>query len=234
MSRLPVDRRQLMAGAGAASVLCSIRAKAAPLPHPKSVEVRSPNGRIVVSLLPPHAAEAFPCWAARLDERPILELSRLALVLEDGKLLGPGARFVGHRLSKHVEKWRPAYGIAKVYDGTRNELEARFEDEQSDLSFAIRFAAHNDGIAVRYVLLGPGTRTIRLGGEATSLRFPRGSRAWSSRDEGEYAVSAPESIAPIPHPDLTGSTDKGPLADPPLTVVTAEGLTLCVCESDRL
>jgi len=234
LSTLPVDRRQLMAGAGAASVLCGIRAEAAPPPDPKSVEVRSPNGRIVVSLVPPHAGEAFPSWTARLDERPILEPSRLALVLEDGKMLGPGSRFVGHRLRKHVEKWRPAYGIAKVYDGTRNELEARFTDEQSDISFAIRIAAHNDGIAVRYVLLGPGTRTIRLSGEGTSLRFPRGSRAWSSRDEGEYAVSAPGNIAPGPHPDLTASTDQGLLADPPLTVTTAEGLTLCVSESDRL
>jgi alpha-glucosidase len=229
-----VDRRELMAGAGAASVLCSIKAKAASPTIPKPLEVRSPNGRIVVTLTPPHAGEAFPCWAARLDDRPILESSRLALVLEDGKLLGSGSRVVGHRLGKHVEKWRPAYGIAEIYDGTRNELEARFEDQQLGFTFAIRIAAHNDGIAVRYMLLGPGRRTVKIGGEATSLRFPRGSRVWSSRDEGEYQLSTPGNIAPVPHPDLTASTDQGPLADPPLTVATADGLTLCICESDRL
>lgn len=226
---MAIGRRELMSGAIAAATAGGIWPVAA---TPGPLQVRSPNGRILVTLALPHAAEPFPCWSATLDDLPILEPSRLALVLEDGRLLGPRAHRRSHRTRRHAERWRPAYGIAEIYDGTRNELEVVFEDPERGLRFAILLAAHDDGIAMRYRLLG--RRQIRLGGEATSLRFPQGSRVWSSRDEGEYAVSAPEALAPAPHPDLTASTDQGALADPPLYIATPQGIALSLCESDRL
>lgn len=226
---MPIGRRELISGAIAAATAGGIRPAAA---SPKPLQVRSPNGRIRVTLALPHAAEPFPCWSATFDDLPILEPSRLALVLEDGKLLGPRARYRNHRIRRHAERWRPTYGIAEIYDGTRNELDVVFEDPERGLRFAIRLVAHDDGIAMRYRLLG--RRQVRLGGEVTSLRFPQGSRVWSSRDEGEYAVSAPEALAPAPHPDLTASTDQGALADPPLYVATPQGVALSLCESDRL
>ena len=226
---MPIGRRELIAGAITAATAGGIGPVAA---SPEPLQVRSPNGRILVTLTLPHAAEPFPCWSATLDGLPIIEPSRLALVLEDGRLLGPRAHHRSHRTRRHAERWRPAYGIAEIYDGTRNELEVVFEDTQRRIRFAILLAAHDDGIAMRYRLLG--RRRIRLGGEATSLRFPQGSRVWSSRDEGGYAVSAPEALAPVPHPDLTASTDQGALADPPLYVATPQGIALSLCESDRL
>jgi alpha-glucosidase len=228
-----VSRRQMISGAVAVTALAASD-RAEPAPRPNGLEVASPDGRIVVSLTPPHAGEPFPCWSARLGKHPILAPSRLSLVLADGHLLGAGAKLISHRSRHHVDKWHPPFGIARAYDGTRNELEARFDDPIRGIAFAIRVAAHNDGIAIRYVLLGPKGETIRLGGESTQFRFPSGSRVWSSRDEGEYYISAPEGLAPVPHPDLTKSTDTGPLADPPLYVATSGGLALSICEADRL
>jgi alpha-glucosidase len=226
---MPIGRRELISGAIAVTTAGGVRPATA---SPGPLQVRSPNGRIRVTLALPDATEPFPRWSATLDDLPILEPSRLALVLDDGRLLGPHARYRSHRTRLHAERWRPAYGIAEVYDGTRNELEIVFEDAERRIRFAVLLAAHDDGIAIRYRLLG--RRRVRLGGEATSLRFPQGSRVWSSRDEGEYAVSAPEALAPAPHPDLTASTDQGALADPPLYVATPQGIALSLCESDRL
>jgi len=225
-----IDRRELIAGAIAVAATGD-GAPAAANPV-ESLEIRSPNGRIRVALILPRLGEPFPCWSASLDGMPVLETSRLALILHDGKSLGPGARYLHHRTRAEVEHWRPPFGIAEIYDGMRNELEVAFEDPGRGMQFAIRLAAHDHGVAVRYVLLG--AQRVRLGGEATHLRFPNGSRVWSSRDEGEYAVSAPEAIAPVPHPDLTASTDQGPLADLPLYVATPDGVAVSVCEADRL
>ncbi|UIJ47195.1 glycoside hydrolase family 97 protein [Sphingomonas cannabina] len=217
-----------LAAAGVGSLAPAHAAGRAPL------EARSPNGALVVRLDPPSGPGDFPRWSASFGGKPIFEPSRLALVLSDGRLLGPGAVLTSHRVHAHSEQWRPPYGIAESYDASRNLLEARFEDRERGIAFSIVLAAHDDGVAVRYVLHeAPGGR-LALGGEATELCFPAGARVWSSRDEGEYQVSAPGDIAPVPHPDLTRSTDQGPLADPPLHVATREGLALCVCESDRL
>lgn len=226
---MSIGRRGLISGAIAAATAGAVRPAAA---SPGPLQVRSPNGRILLTLALPQPTESFPCWSGTLDGLPVLEPSRLALVLDDGRLLGPRARYRSHRVHRRAERWRPAYGIAKIYDGTRNELEVVFDDPERRIRFAILLAAHDDGIAVRYRLLG--RRRVRLGGEATSLRFPQGSRVWSSRDEGEYAVSAPEALAPVPHPDLTASTDQGALADPPLFVAAPQGIALSLLESDRL
>jgi alpha-glucosidase len=231
-----INRRALISGAISAAAVsaCKVIPGHAGAAPETPLQVASPNGRLVVTLAPPQATEPFPCWSARLDGQPILEPSRLALVLDDGELLGPRARFLRHRMREHVGQWRPVYGIAERYNATYNELEASFQDSQRGLGFAIRIAAHDNGFAVRYVLLESRQRLLQLGGEATCFRFPNGSHAWSSRDEGEYVVSAPGELAPVPHPDLTPSTDPGPLADPPLYVVTPQGIALNVCESDRL
>jgi alpha-glucosidase len=231
-----INRRTLISSAISAAAVSACKAipnHAGAAPE-APLQVTSPNGKLVITLTPPQAAEPCPCWSARLDGEPILEPSRLALVLDDGELLGPRARFLRHRMYEYAGQWRPVYGIAEHYDATYNELEASFEDTERGMVFVIRIAAHDHGFAVRYVLLESPHKTLRLGGEATHLRFPSGSRAWSSRDEGEYAVSAPGALGPVPHPDLTASTDKGALADPPLYVVTPQGIALNVCESDRL
>jgi alpha-glucosidase len=228
-----ICRRSVMSGALATAATVPLaRAKAAV--RIPAIEVRSPDGKLVARLLPPQGKGRFPTWSASFEGRPVVAASELALVLADGRMLGPGAKLLGHRITTRQDRWQPPYGIADRYDGTRNELEVRFEDVALGIIFAIVLAAHADGVAVRYVLQHAREASIGLGGEATSLRFPHGSRVWSSRDEGEYRVSAPGAIAPPPHPDLTASTDRGPLADPPLYVATPEGLSLCVCESDRL
>ncbi|MCI4588747.1 glycoside hydrolase family 97 protein [Sphingobium sp. BYY-5] len=203
-------------------------------PDRTALSISSPNGRLTAQLLLPGRSADYPLWSASLDGKPALEPSKLALVLANGRLLGPQARYLGHTASAIDDSWTPPYGIATRYDGRAHQIEAQFEDRRSRIRFAIRLLAHDDGVAIRFVLLAAPGNKVELGGEAMEFRFPTGTNIWSSRDEGDYARSAPGRIAPVPHPELTNSTDKGALADTPLLATTPDGLSLSISESDRL
>lgn len=231
------DRRAVLAGLGATfagtmgAPPASANRRAAAT---KRFAVSSPDGLTTVELLVSANRADHPCWMARHGDRVMLEPSQLALVLADGRRLGPGAQFRGCTSAALDESWHPPYGIANHYDGKLTQLDAQFEDRRSRIRFAIRLIAHNDGVACRFVLLSGPRSKIRLGGEWIEFRMPAGTRLWTSRDEGEYAVSSPGRLAPVPHPELTASTDKGPLADTPALAQTPSGLSMLLCESDRL
>lgn len=231
---LNAARRSVLATMGAAVCCSGTLLEAKPAVSRKSFKISSPDGRIEAELTVPNGAAEYPFWSANLSGKTIIERSSLALVLGNGRLIGPGARFVDHTIAAIDLSWQPPFGIASSYDGRASQLEVRFEDRKSRIVFAIRLVAHNDGVAFRFAFINaPGDR-IALGGEAIDFRFPLDTKIWSSRDEGEYSLSAPGRINPAPHPDLTNSTDKGPLADTPLLIQTPEGLALSISESDRL
>ncbi len=234
---MKTNRRTVLASIGAAAtgIAATIpAARSEVTPEGRRLTVSSPDGRTTLELLVPASRGEHPRWAARHGDALMLELSRLALVLGDGKRLGPDAKFLGSDITPVDGTWQPPYGIAARYDGRVNQLEARFEDVRTRIRFAIRLLAHDDGIACRFVLLSAPKKSVTLGGEQIEFRMPAGTRVWTSRDEGEYAISAPGRIAPIPHPELTASTDKGALADTPALAQTPAGLAMLLCESDRL
>ena len=234
---MKTNRRTVLASLGAAATGMAATIPAARADAPavdQRLTISSPDGRTTLELLIPTSRGEHPRWAARHGNSVMLEPSRLALVLADGKRLGPDARFLGSDIIAIDGTWDPPYGIAARYDGRASQLEARFEDRRTRIRFAIRLLAHDDGIACRFVLMSAPGQSITLGGEQVEFRMPTGTRVWTSRDEGEYAVSLPGRIAPVPHPELTASTDKGALADTPALAQTSAGLAMLLCESDRL
>lgn len=231
---MAASRRELVAGMAAAAAIPVFPVPTQGRETVSSLSVTSPDGKLVAMLRPGNGHKALPTWSAQYDGHAILQESPLSLILADGRRLGAGARLAGHQVRQRQESWQPPYGIASRHDASRNELEAEFEDARLGIKFAIRIAAHNDGVALRYVLLSARQRSVKLSGEQTHFRFPAGTSIYSSRDEGEYALSAPGGLNPAPHPELTKSTDAGPLADTPILAVTPEGLALSLCESDRL
>jgi alpha-glucosidase len=238
VSHSAFSRRSLLAGTTAGiGQLVAGPAFAAPAPSetPRpGPSITSPDGKLRVTLHPPGDAQPLPAWSVSFEDRPVLEESPLGLILAGGELLGRGARLISHDMRERRGAWSPPYGIAARYDESFNELVLRLADRRRDIEFEIIVAAHDDGVALRYRLVRAPNARVALGGEATQFRFPAGTKVWSSRDEGEYALSAPGQIAPAPHPDLTRSTDTGPLADVPLTAVTPDGLTVSLSESDRI
>lgn len=126
--------------------------------------------------------------------------------------------------------WAAPYGIRRLSTDHCDELTARFRDPDTGLRFDVIVRAYDEGVAVRYVL-GAG---VQLQGELTRFRFPQDARIVASRDEGEYQFGPVEAVAPVPHPDLTGSSDPGPLADLPVLAVLKSGAQVVIAESDRL
>lgn len=234
---MKTNRRTILASLGAAATGMATTiplVRAAAPAEAQRLTVSSPDGRTTLELLVPASRGDHPRWAARHGDAIMLEPSQMALVLADGRRLGPNAKFLGAEVVSIDDTWRPPYGIAASYDGKANQLDARFEDRKSGIRFSIRLLAHNDGIACRFVLLSAPQRKVKLGGEQIEFRMPAGTRVWTSRDEGEYAISRPGQIAPVPHPELTASTDKGAFADTPVLAQTPSGLALLLSESDRL
>lgn len=190
--------------------------------------VTSPNGKLVATIDP-----AGPAWSVTYDGREVVALSPLALLLADGGRLGPGA--IARRATRRrmTGEWAPVYGIRSRYDQSCTELTLELEDRARRLRFALVVRAYDSGAAIRFRLLAAPTRTVTLSGEETAIRLPVDAVLYTSRDEGEYQRTVQTRIDPVAHPDLTASSDHGPLADTPLTVQLGDGTGVLVTEADR-
>jgi len=218
---MPVSRRAVIA-ASAAAALRPGWSRAMPL-----LSARSPNGRLSAIL----QLGATLSWSVIDSVRgPILAPSELGLILADGRRLGPGAELISTRRRRVRAAWAPAYGIRSVSVDHCDELTAHFRDRETGRSFGIVVRAYDEGVAVRYVL----GASARLQGELTCFRFSPGARAIASRDEGEYQIEPADELQPVPEPDLTASSDAGPLADLPVLTVLERGAHGLIAESDRL
>jgi alpha-glucosidase len=241
------NRRKLLVGvAGGATVAAGIWARRAwnerrsPPPEfnrisPLALGVQSPNGKLRAELLLDAVGGGAPRWRVEHQGKTILEPSLLGLTLADGGRLGPGVKVIGHQTTTRDETWEPPYGISARYAGTCQELTVRVVDVPSGVVFDIVLRAYDAGIGIRYSMRSaPHRESIVFSIENTHFKFPPSTLLHASRDEGEYQVTAPAKLAPIPHPDLTPSSDTGFFADVPVTASLANGLTVVVAESDRL
>lgn len=219
-------RRTLLKGAALIPLSKAASTAAAETPGHR---VSSPDGRVSVELDP-----AGPSWAVSVAGRVVLTPSPLALLLDGGGRLGPGAT-LRSVVQRQIEgDWTPPYGIRTRYAGACNELTMELEDRRRGIRFAIVARAYDTGAAIRYRLISARTKELMLSGEDTQFHLPPDATLYASRDEGEYQRTVQTRVAPVPHPDLTNSSDKAALADTPLTAMLADGSALLISESDRL
>jgi len=232
-ARHSIRRRDLLGAVTMVAPFVTDWGEAQAAPEGGPWAITSPDGQIEVTLFPPQKAAAA-AWKARAYGKPVLERGALALVLADGASLGPGAVVETVRRANRRGIWEPPFSTARRFDESFNELVLQLSDLGRQIRFAIVVRVHDHGFAIRYRIVSLPRKTLRLSGEATEFRFSAGSQVWSSRDEGDYTVSPPGAIDPVPDPPLTKSSDRGPMADLPLTVVTADRMVLSIAESDRL
>jgi alpha-glucosidase len=222
---LNLDRRALLIAGGAAlTPLAAAEAKSSRL------EAISPDGALRVLI---DGTGASPTWSVRWKDQVILAPSALGLILADGRRAGQGARVVKTSTRKIKGTWSPPFGIRDRYDQACTEATLRLSDPATGATFSVVARAYDHGCAVRYVLNDAPGGGLTLAGEATTFNLPAETTLYASRDEGEYQVTSPAGLAPRPHPDLTGSSDVGPLADVPVTAVL-QGAAVLITESDRL
>lgn len=191
--------------------------------------VASPDGRINLSLRTSSPLD----WAVTFAGKPVLLNSQLGLWRASGQLIGLNAKVLGTERNVATGNWAPSYGMADQYDETHNELIVHLQD--GNVRFDVIARAYNAGVAIRYRFVSAADNgPLKLMGERTQFRFPARSIIYSSRDEGEYQVSRQSTLAPLVHPELTASSDRGALADVPLTIDTQDGVFALLSESDRL
>jgi alpha-glucosidase len=234
MIRSPVDRRRfvLLAAAATAPLGAASAALARPTETSAPLQVVSPDGRVRLGL---DTRQGQLSWSVARDGRGVLRPSRLGLDLADGARLGAGATVVSATRRRLTGTWTPTFGVKAAYSQACEEITVDLRDPRTGIAFAVVARAYDAGCAVRYVLRqAPGGQSVTVGGEATTFNLPAGVEVYSSRDEGEYQRSTPAALAPVVHPDLTGSSDVGPLADLPVTAVAADGSGVLIAESDRL
>ncbi|MBJ7414338.1 MAG: glycoside hydrolase family 97 catalytic domain-containing protein [Niveispirillum sp.] len=224
---LPTTRRHLLAGAIALPMAAAASTPA--LAQGKTHDVTSPDGKLLVRLDP-----VGPRWSVLYRGKEILSPSPLALVLADGRSIGPGADFVGVQQRQINGDWTPPYGIRARYTEACAELVMEMRDSHASIRFAIIARAYDAGVAIRYRLIDAPDNSLTLAGERTEFRLPTGAILYVSRDEGEYQRTVQNDVAPVPHPDLTESCDQEALADTPVTAQLPDGTTLLIAESDRL
>jgi len=222
------SRRQVLAGAALLPAAGALATPANGQDH-GTPEIASPDGRVVVHLHPDD-----PAWSMRFAGREVVARSPIALVLANGDRLGPGAVPVAIRKQRIDGSWLPPFGIRKTSTEACGELTVEMEDRERRIRFALIVRAYDAGGALRIALLDAPGAEIALSGEETAFNLPPDSTLWCSRDEGVYQRTIQRRIEPLPHPDLTQSSDPLGLADSPLTVSLPDGIALLISESDRL
>jgi alpha-glucosidase len=234
MIRPSFDRRRFVLLAAAATAPLGVASAVLAKPKASAAPLRavSPDGRVRLEL---DVREGGLSWSVVRDGRQVLRPSRLGLVLAEGGLLGAGAAVVSVSRRSLTGTWTPTFGVRAAYSQACEEITVDLRDPTTGIAFAVVARAYDAGCAVRYVLRQtPGRGGLILGGEATHFNLATDTQVYSSRDEGEYQRSTPAGLAPVVHPDLTASSDVGPLADLPVTAVLANGGAVLIAESDRL
>lgn len=155
---------------GLASVLALPAAAAEP-----ELSLSSPDGRLQLAF---HlGAGDKPRYSVRLDERTVLEDSRLGLVRNDADFT-QALELVS---VSGTEEVRDEYELLTSkrrlnrYIANRSVAVLQLPEGQR---MEIQFQVSNDGVAFRYLFPENDTALHDIRSEASSFRFPAGTRAW--------------------------------------------------------
>ena len=187
--------------------------------------VTSPDGAVVVTV---SAAENVTYSVDRAGVR-LLDPSRVSMTLQDGTVFGRNDKFRVSRRSVDVTVPAQNFKRASVRDHY-NELTL------SAKRYDIVFRAYDDGIAWRFVAKGKKGETV-VTSEQAEFSF---AGDWNlyvpyvGRDRSSFEPQFFSSFESTYSHHALSQWEKGRLAFLPLTVEAADGIKLCVTESDLL
>jgi alpha-glucosidase len=156
-----------------------------------AVEVKSPDGRIVLSLEVSdfEGAASCPVYKVTYDGQVVIAPSRLGLVLATGPL-AEGLTIVRQTESSRDTRWKPVYGerstVRDHYHQVVVELQERGPARRL-LHLTLR--AYDEGAAFCYSLARqPDAAQVTVLREMTEFRFPADFSAWATYTaQGLYA-----------------------------------------------
>jgi alpha-glucosidase len=162
--------------------------------------VHSPDGRLVVSVdladLP--AAHQCPLYRVAYQGEPVVERSRLGLILEQGSL-AEGFTVVSHETTRHDQQWEPVYGErSRVRDHYHQFIVRLRQPQPPGLELHIVFRVYDEGVAFCYQI--PPQATLdeaHIVREQSEFHFPADHVAWAVYSaQGKYEQSRLSQLKP--------------------------------------
>jgi alpha-glucosidase len=138
------------------------------LAYSKEFKISSPDGKISVTV----NVGAEIKWTAAINGQLLVTSQKIAMVLDNGKVLGENEKVKKSKVSVLNEMIIPvvANKRSQITDNC-NILEISFNS-----GFSLQFRAYNDGVAYRFVTSLKDEIIIK--NEISDIVFPSGSHAW--------------------------------------------------------
>jgi len=189
----------------------------------KKYTIVSPDGHVKMSI----QTGATLTYSVERDQTVLLKPSEISLTLADGRVWGAGNRFKkAEKRSVDISYETPIFKRASVRDHY-NELTLKAKD------FHLCFRVYDDGVAWRFF----PKQSITVKNEQATFAFAEDWPAYipyvnqNTKTLESQFYNSFEAL--YDHPQLS-QWNKERLAFLPITVEAAEGIRLCVVESDLL
>jgi alpha-glucosidase len=148
-----------------------LAACAALSPCVQAAEVRSPDGRIAVTV--DVDAEGIPEYSAKYDGAEILPAGRLGMRFAAQPAFDAGFRVASTAARSHDQTWEQPWGERRLVRDRHNELQVDFEGAAgAPRRFTLRLRVFDDGFGFRYeVPRQPGYGAVNITDELTEFRL---------------------------------------------------------------
>ncbi|HEY8876503.1 MAG TPA: glycoside hydrolase family 97 catalytic domain-containing protein, partial [Roseateles sp.] len=184
--------------------------------------VSSPDRQLVVSV----QLGGDGRLAYRVDRagKPLVNASRLGLLLTNAHQLDGGFKLVGQKTTEHDETWEQPWGESRRVRSHYRELRVEFaQPDQGGRGMALRFRVFNDGLGLRYELPQQAQLPIaRISDELTEFDIAEPATAWSIPAGEALVLEYPVQRTPLAEVGLVNT---------PLTMRTRSGLHLALHEA---
>jgi alpha-glucosidase len=164
------------------------------------VAVNSPDGALGISIATlrgqaVQAAGGQLAYRVTFRGRPVIEWSKLGLLLEGSPALGPAVRIESSQASSQDETWKPVQGKASSIRNRYNAVSIQtVETAGTGRRLVVEARAYDDGVAFRYVVPEqPSIKELRILNESTEFRFSKDastfsliSRGFQTSNEDDY------------------------------------------------
>ncbi len=139
----------------------------------KDYNVTSPDGKISVTV----SVGPEIKWSATIDGKEVINSSKIAMILEGGKVLGSNERVKNAKITVQNEVSKPvvAHKRSEIKESC-NILTITFNS-----GFALLFRAYDDGVAYRFETFFKEEITVK--NEISEYIFPAGSHSWYPLEE---------------------------------------------------
>lgn len=184
--------------------------------------VASPNKQLVVTLQ--LTGEGRLAYRVDRAGRPLVNASRLGLLLTNAHQLDGGFQLVGQKTTEHDETWEQPWGESRRVRSHYRELMVELSQPgQGGRGMGLRFRVFDDGFGFRYELPEQKQLPIaRISDELTEFDIAEPATAWW--------IPAGEALVLEYVTQRTPLTEVG-LANTPLTMRTRSGLHLALHEA---